>query len=68
MLIKILLNGMKGEVTVNGEMYSNEMPPQSFLKDAEIAAVLSYVRKNFGNNASAVSKSEVKKIRAAIKK
>ncbi len=67
-LIGILLNGMKGEIKVNGDMYSGEMPPQAFLKDNEIAAVLNYVRKSFGNKASTVTIDEVKKIRAANKK
>ena len=67
-LIKIVLNGMKGEITVNGELYEGEMPPQASLKDDEIAAVLTYIRNSFGNKASAVTVGEVKKIRAANKK
>lgn len=66
-LIKILLNGMNGEIKVNGDIYSNEMPSQAFLTDEEIAAVLTYVRKSFGNKASSVSVGEVKKMRAADK-
>ncbi len=53
-LIKILLNGLSGE----------EMPSQAALKDSEIAAVLSYVRRSFGNKASTVTAVEVKKARA----
>jgi mono/diheme cytochrome c family protein len=53
---------------VAGDIYSNEMPPQAFLKDDEIAAVLTYVRKSFGNKASTVTIDEVKKTRAANKK
>ncbi|NEU08464.1 cytochrome c [Flavihumibacter sp. R14] len=67
-LIKILLNGMNGEIKVNGDMYSNEMPSQAFLTDKEIAAVLTYVRNSFGNKASVVTSGEVKKTRATIKK
>jgi mono/diheme cytochrome c family protein len=67
-LISIVLNGMKGEIKVNGDRYSNEMPSQAFLKDDEIAAVLTYVRKSFGNKATAVTKDEVKKMRAASQK
>ena len=67
-LTKILLNGMSGEIKVNGDMYSNEMPAQDYLKDEEIAAVLTYVRNSFGNKASAVTTDEVKKIRAGNKK
>lgn len=66
-IIKILLNGVKGDLKVNGDIYSNEMPAQDSLKNREIAAVLTYVRKSFGNKASAVTMSEVKKIRAANK-
>jgi len=67
-IISIILNGMSGEIEVNGDKYSNEMPPQNFLKDDEIAAVLNYVRKNFGNTASEVTTAEVKKVRALNKK
>jgi mono/diheme cytochrome c family protein len=64
-LIRTVLNGMKGEIKVNGDMYGNEMPQQAVLTDREIASVLSYVRKSFGNNAGPVKISEVKKVRAA---
>jgi mono/diheme cytochrome c family protein len=67
-LIRILLNGMKGEIKVNGDMYSNEMPSQALLKDNEIAAVLTYVRKSFGNKATSVTMGEVKNIRATNKR
>jgi len=67
-LTKILLNGMSGEIKVNGDIYSGEMPSQDYLKDEEIAAVLTYVRNSFGNKASAVTADEVKKTRAANKK
>jgi mono/diheme cytochrome c family protein len=40
------------------------MPPHDFLKDQEIADVLTYVRSNFGNKASAVTAAEVKAERA----
>ena len=64
-LIKTIINGMKGEMKVSGVMYGNEMPAQAVLTDHEIAAVLSYVRKSFGNNASPVTINDVKKVRAA---
>lgn len=67
MIIKILLNGMNGEIKVNGDTYSNEMPSFAFLSDDEIASVLTYVRKNFENNASTVTPKDVRKVRAANK-
>jgi len=63
-LIKILLNGMSGEIMVNGDIYAGEMPSQAFLKDSEIAAVLTYVRNSFGNKAIALTNTEVKRVRA----
>ncbi|UOQ96169.1 c-type cytochrome [Hymenobacter sp. 5317J-9] len=66
-LTKVLLNGLQG-VDINGEPYNNVMPAQESLTDAQIAAVLTYVRNSFGNKASAVSATEVKAIRANNKK
>ena len=64
-LIKIVLNGFKDDVEINGDTYSNTMTPHADLKDQEIANVLTYVRKSFGNKASAITAAEVKKVRAA---
>jgi len=64
-LIKIVLNGFKEDVQINGQTYSNNMTPHSDLKDQQIADVLTYVRKSFGNKASAVTTMEVTKVRAA---
>lgn len=66
-LIKIVLNGFKEDVEINGQTYSNNMTPHADLKDQQIADVLTYVRKSFGNKASAVTAAEVKKVRAANK-
>jgi mono/diheme cytochrome c family protein len=63
-LIKIVLNGFKEDVEINGQTYSNNMTPHSDLKDQQIADVLTYVRKSFGNKASTVTMAEVKKVRA----
>ncbi|MFI5139613.1 MAG: c-type cytochrome [Sphingobacteriales bacterium] len=64
-IIKIVLNGFKDDVEINGQKYSNNMLPHSDLSDQQIADVLTYVRKSFGNKASAVTAFEVKKVRAA---
>jgi mono/diheme cytochrome c family protein len=67
-LIKIILNGFKEDVEINGQNYSNNMPSHDFLSDKEIADVLTYVRNNFTNKASAVTATQVKAVRAANKK
>jgi mono/diheme cytochrome c family protein len=66
-LIKIVLNGFKEDVEINGQKFSNNMTPHSDLKDLEIADVLTYVRHSFGNKASVVTAAEVKKVRASNK-
>ena len=66
-LLSILLNGFNETVEIDGTTYSNVMPAQDYLKDQEIADVLTYVRNSFGNKAPAVTLADVKKARA-IKK
>lgn len=62
-LIKIMLNGLQGEIEVNGETYIQSMPSHNYLTDAQIAKVLSFIRKNFGNDASEVKIKEVTDLR-----
>jgi len=68
-LVTIVLNGLKGgELEIDGNVYDSPMTPHDFLKDQEIADVLTYIRNSFGNKASALTAAEVKSIRASIKK
>jgi glucose/arabinose dehydrogenase/mono/diheme cytochrome c family protein len=67
-LIEIVLNGLEGHIEVNGESFDGLMPQHSFLSDEEVANVLTFVRENFGNKASAVSAEEVSNIRKSLKK
>ncbi|MBS1566943.1 MAG: cytochrome c, partial [Bacteroidetes bacterium] len=59
-LVKIVLKGMNTQEEINGETYSNVMPPFEFLKDQEISDVTTYIRNSFGNKAIAVTVPEVK--------
>jgi mono/diheme cytochrome c family protein len=52
-LVRVILYGMKGKVDVNGKSFDGEMPPLNVLSDAQIAAVLGYVRGAWGNAALA---------------
>ncbi|MCC6859012.1 MAG: cytochrome c [Bryobacterales bacterium] len=64
--IRILLHGLQGPIQVKGKTFNNEMPGLgNQLSDAEIAAVLTYVRSNFGNKAPAVDTKQVAAIRQA---
>ena len=62
-VIDIVLNGLQGEIKVNGRSYNGIMPQNRHLDDHAIASILTYIRMNFGNNASEVSSHAVKKIR-----
>jgi glucose/arabinose dehydrogenase/mono/diheme cytochrome c family protein len=61
-IINVVLKGMSQQ-EVDGEKYSNAMPPLNYLTDKQVADVLTYVRNSFGNKASAVTAEEVKKTR-----
>jgi mono/diheme cytochrome c family protein len=63
-LIQIVLKGLNKPIEIEGETYTNVMPAQTQLNDQQIADVLTYVRSNFGNKASAVTVAEVKAERA----
>ncbi|MEN9991331.1 MAG: hypothetical protein RLZZ224_1033, partial [Verrucomicrobiota bacterium] len=64
--IKIVLHGLHGPVDVNGKTYNLEMPPQgAALADDNIAAILTHVRKSWGNDSTPVSVEQVKSVRAA---
>jgi len=63
-LVKIVLNGLSG-VEIDGDSYNGVMAPHADLTDLQIADVLTYIRKNFGNKASAITPAQVKAIRAA---
>lgn len=63
--IDLVLGGLKGPVTVNGESYDSIMPPQAHLSDADIAHTLTFIRNSWGNSGDAVTKEEVASRRSA---
>jgi mono/diheme cytochrome c family protein len=51
---------------VKGRPFTGVMPPLgASLSDAQIAAVVTYVRSQWGNHSPAVTESQVKAVRAA---
>lgn len=52
--IGAILNGLEGEIEVNGKKYNAIMPAQSYLTDQQIADVLNYVRNSWGNKTKAI--------------
>ncbi len=68
-LIKLTLKGLYGPIEVNGKKYPGQVPMTPFeglLKDDEVAAVLTFIRNSFGNEASVISTEKVKGTRASI--
>jgi len=64
-IINVLLKGVTGPV--NGKKYDALMVAMESNNDAWIAAVGSYVRKNFGNDASFISTNDVARVRSLFK-
>ena len=68
-LIRLTLHGVIGPIEVKGVKYTGAVPmtPFKFLKDSEVADVLTFVRNAFGNKADPVSLQSVQKVREATK-
>ncbi|HLP09347.1 MAG TPA: cytochrome c [Opitutaceae bacterium] len=66
---RILLHGLSGPVDVHGATYNGAMPSFGPLgsnwKDDRIAAVLTYVRQEWGNKAAPITTEQIAAIRAA---
>lgn len=62
----IVINGLSGEMVVDGTTYNGVMTPQGdMLDDLRIAAVTSYVRNSWGNDYGYCSPEDVAKAREA---
>ena len=56
----ILLKGINGPIIVKGNVYNGRMPTfGDTLSNGEIAAIVSFIRSSWGNNAGAVSTATV---------
>ncbi|HEY0896972.1 MAG TPA: cytochrome c [Sphingobacteriaceae bacterium] len=58
-LVKSVLLGIRGPITVNGTEYNGEMPPAK-LSDQEASDILNYIRNSWGNKAAPILPSEIK--------
>ena len=65
-LIGVAVHGLSGPIHINGKLAENippVMPGHGFLKDQQLADVLTYVRNAWGNKADAVSTDDIKTYR-----
>jgi mono/diheme cytochrome c family protein len=68
LLVRIVLHGLSGPLEIAGQKFDGAMPTwQAALSDAQVAAVISYIRSNWGNQAEPVPSDLVAKIREAEK-
>lgn len=63
-LISIVLNGLQGEIEVDGRKFNGVMVGHPFLSDEQIAQLLTFLRQNFGNHTNSVTAAEVAEVRA----
>jgi mono/diheme cytochrome c family protein len=61
--IRILLHGLDGGIVTAGGAFNGSMPPAPFSSDEDVAAVLTYVRRAWGNAGDPIEPQRVKKVR-----
>jgi mono/diheme cytochrome c family protein len=71
-LIRIALHGVQGAMHVDGKLYQPpevlpEMLPLDVLDDIQLAAILSYVRNDWGHVASPISVDQIQSVRNETK-
>ncbi len=57
-----ILNGLEGELVVNGETYFGVMDPVP-LSDQELVDVLNYVRNSWGGKANQLTTTDIQKMK-----
>lgn len=62
----LLLHGLEGPIEVQGVTYDNVMPAWDHLSDEQLAAVMTYVRGSWSNQASEVSPGLVEAVRERL--
>lgn len=67
-LIAIVLKGLQGPVQVKGQAFNNAMQAwEGQYTDQQLAAILTYIRSDWGNNAPEISPDAVKAVRDELK-
>ncbi len=60
----LILHGIQGPITVDGVDYDDVMPDHQRLSDRDVAAVMTYVRNSWGNDADPIDEAFVAEIRS----
>jgi mono/diheme cytochrome c family protein len=65
-LIRVVMSGLMGPIEVKGNQYNGVMPPFGHMNDDQLAAVLSYIRQAWSNEAPAVTPEQVGQVRRQV--
>ena len=61
-LIGVAVHGLMGPIKINGKQVDGippVMPPHGFMKDEQLASILTYVRNAWGNRSSSISTEDI---------
>ena len=64
-LARVLLHGLEGPVTIGDRTWDSAMVKAPFRTDDELAAVMTYIRRAWGNTADPIAPSEIARVRKA---
>ena len=66
-LIELMIKGVQAQPAPGVKKYSQEMPSYAGLSEEDLANLLTYIRRSFGNRASLVKPAEVKAVKERLK-
>ncbi|HAD96741.1 MAG TPA: hypothetical protein DCG19_05000 [Cryomorphaceae bacterium] len=61
-----ILNGIKGEIVVEGKEYDGEMPSFYYLSDNQIAQIVNYVRTEIAGTGTSIDSVHVARLRSEL--
>jgi mono/diheme cytochrome c family protein len=67
-IVRIVLHGLHGPINVKGKTFQLDMPALGVFDDEQIAAILTFVRREWGHTADPIESELVKTIRAETEK
>ncbi|MEO6183552.1 MAG: c-type cytochrome, partial [Verrucomicrobiota bacterium] len=63
-LVRIVLHGLNGPISVKGAAYNLDMPGMGIFADEQVAGILTYIRREWENGGKPIRPETVRKIRA----
>ena len=66
-IVRIVMHGVSGKITVHGRTYDMEMPPLKGFTDEQVAAILTYARREWEHAGDPIDAATVKRIREETK-